>query len=132
VIDVFALQQAAGGQMAFGNSQGFLDGSMALVIETDKHFTVGQFVNVQVKGGDIQDVVPETAEQEADRRRWDERQAAMEEHARQELETAKQTGHLLLDDGETDAWAGVTPDGVKCHHRHRSADAATPCAGKRS
>jgi hypothetical protein len=121
VIDVFALQQAAGGQMAFGNSQGFLDGSMALVIETDKHFTVGQFVNV-----------PETAEQEADRRRWDERQAAMEEHARQELETAKQTGHLLLDDGETDAWAGVTPDGVKCHHRHRSADAATPCAGKRS
>jgi hypothetical protein len=50
------------------------------------------------------------------------------ERLRQELEEAKHTGHLLLGDGEVDAWHGVTPSGRQCHHRHRSPEAASECA----
>jgi hypothetical protein len=58
-------------------------------------------------------------------RRWVERI-----RSEQDLEEAKQTGHLLLDDGEVDAWHGVTPSGRQCHHRHRSPEAASECAGR--
>jgi hypothetical protein len=47
-----------------------------------------------------------------------------------DLEEAKQTGHLLLSDGEVDAWHGVTPSGRQCHHRHRSPEAASECAAR--
>jgi hypothetical protein len=48
----------------------------------------------------------------------------------QDLEEAKHTGHLRLDDGEADAWHGVAPSGQQCHHRHRSPEAASECAGR--
>jgi hypothetical protein len=74
------------------------------------------------------------AEEEARRQQflaeWDRRQAAEEERQRQALEQAKGTGHLFLEDGEVDAWCGVTPDGEQCHHRHRSPQAASECAAK--
>jgi hypothetical protein len=47
-----------------------------------------------------------------------------------ELEEAKQTGHLLLDDGKVNTWHGVTPSGRQCHHRHRSPEAASGCAAR--
>jgi hypothetical protein len=47
-----------------------------------------------------------------------------------DLEEAKQTGHLRLDDGEVYAWHGVTPSGRQCHHQHRSAEAASECAAR--
>jgi len=47
---------------------------------------------------------------------------------RPELEDAKHTGHLRLDDGEVYAWHGVTPSGRQCHRRHRSPEAASECA----
>ena len=47
-----------------------------------------------------------------------------------DLEEAKHTGHLLLGDGEVDAWHGVTPSGRQCHHQHRSAEAASECAAR--
>jgi len=49
---------------------------------------------------------------------------------RHELEEAKHTGHLRLDDGEVPAWHGVTPSGRQCHHRHRSPEAASECAAR--
>lgn len=49
---------------------------------------------------------------------------------RRELEEAKHTGHLRLDDGEVYAWHGVTPSGRQCHHRHRSPEAASECAAR--
>jgi hypothetical protein len=59
----------------------------------------------------------------------DERRAKEDrERLRRELEQAKQTGHLLLGDGQVDAWHGVTPAGRQCHHRHRSPEAASECA----
>jgi hypothetical protein len=60
-----------------------------------------------------------------------ERQAEEElERLRRELEEAKQTGHLLLGDGQALAWHGVTPSGQQCHHRHRSPEAASECAAR--
>jgi hypothetical protein len=52
------------------------------------------------------------------------------ERLRRELEQAKQTGYLRLDDGEVYAWHGVTPSGRQCHHRHRSPEAAAECAAR--
>jgi hypothetical protein len=36
-----------------------------------------------------------------------------------------------LDDGEVDAYHGVTPDGAQCHHRHRTPQAAAECTRRR-
>lgn len=44
------------------------------------------------------------------------------------VEEALRTGALPLHDGRVTAWAGVTPAGVCCHHRHRSPQAASACA----
>jgi hypothetical protein len=49
---------------------------------------------------------------------------------RRDLEEAKHTGHLRLDDGEVYAWHGVAPSGRQCHHRHRSPEAASECAAR--
>ena len=46
------------------------------------------------------------------------------------LEEAKQTGLLRMDGQTADAYAGVTPDGRPCHHRHRSPEAAAECAAQ--
>lgn len=46
------------------------------------------------------------------------------------LEEARQTGWLRLDSQTADAYAGVTPDGRSCHHRHRSPEAAAECAAR--
>jgi hypothetical protein len=59
--------------------------------------------------------------------RWAERVRELE-RLRRELEEARRTGHLRLDDGEVYAWHGVTPSGRQCHHRHRSPEAASVCA----
>lgn len=53
-----------------------------------------------------------------------------EQMAKKALEEAKQTGHLLLGDGQANAWHGVTPSGRQCHHRHRSPEAASECAAR--
>jgi hypothetical protein len=58
-------------------------------------------------------------------RRWAGRVREMER-----LEEAKQSGHLLLGDGEVSAWHGVTTSGRQCHHRHRSPEAASECAAR--
>jgi hypothetical protein len=52
------------------------------------------------------------------------------ERLRRELEEAKQTGNLLLGDGQVSAWHGVTSSGRQCHHRHRSPEAASECAAR--
>jgi hypothetical protein len=56
--------------------------------------------------------------------------AAREAAALQALEEAKRTGWLRLDGESADAYAGVTPDGLSCHHRHRSPQAAAECAAR--
>jgi hypothetical protein len=60
---------------------------------------------------------------------WGQRVREME-RLRRELEEAKHTGHLLLGDSEVNAWHGVTPTGMQCHHRHRSPEAAAECAAR--
>lgn len=54
--------------------------------------------------------------------------AAREAAALEALEEAKRTGWLRLDGGTAFAYAGVTPDGRSCHHRHRTPQAAAECA----
>ena len=46
------------------------------------------------------------------------------------LDQAKRTGWLRLDGETAYAYAGVTPDGDRCHHRHRSPQAAAECAAR--
>ena len=96
----------------------------------------GQHVKVRHRQGKLKSIVPESEEEHA---RCVQRARELAEFAqrraeqeRQILEQAKKTGHLLLGDGEVDAWHGVTPDGKQCHHRHRSPEAASECAAKRA
>ena len=46
------------------------------------------------------------------------------------LDEAKRTGWLRLDGETAYAYAGVTPEGYPCHHRHRSPQAAVECAAR--
>jgi ATP-dependent exoDNAse (exonuclease V) alpha subunit len=63
---------------------------------------------------------------EAARQELADREAA----ALEALEEAKRTGWLRLDGETAYAYAGVTPDGDRCHHRHRSPQAAAECAAR--
>jgi hypothetical protein len=54
--------------------------------------------------------------------------AAREAAALEALDEAKRTGWLRLDGETAYAYAGVTPYGHRCHHRHRSPQAAAECA----
>ena len=130
VLDVAALH-AAVGSLSFREYQDFGTGGMGLRLETAKSFTAGEYVNVLVKRGKFQDIVPETPQQRTSREESEAFWAAMEEERREALETAKQTGWLLLDDGEVNAYHGVTPDGTQCHHRHRTEQASAECAQRR-
>jgi hypothetical protein len=129
VMDPVALYAAAPGQVRYVD---LMTGSTGLRVETDKPFSVGDYVEVVASKGEIRDVIPESEEHRARRLRTEQAEAEREEARRCELETARQTGYLLLSDGVTDAWHGITPDGDECHHRHRSPQAATECARKRS
>lgn len=89
--------------------------------------------------GSRRHLAAEARKQEAAERQRRELQARVErsaaqwaEQQRALLEEAKRTGHLLLDDAEADAWHGVTPSGTRCHHRHRSPQAASECAARLS
>ena len=128
VLDTGTLRRAAVGGMTTRQWYEFVTSNVGLEVEKSKPFTVGQYVNVLARRGKIRDIVPETAQQEAERLEQEAFWAAMEEEHRQALETAKQTGYLLLDDGEVDAYHGVTADGTQCHHRHRTWQAAAECA----
>lgn len=56
--------------------------------------------------------------------------AAREAAALEALDETKRTGWLRLDGETAYAYAGVTPEGHRCHHRHRTPQAAAECAAR--